>query len=443
MLDMNKEENNIQEDIELRNEEINHIFIKMPNWIFRWGLCLILFIVVLFIAGSIIFKYPDTISASFIITGANPPARIKAKQSGRLTKLYVTDNQNVSENECLAIIENSAKEEDVYYVKSFVEHFLKEDSLCVNLPIKKLELGDLQTIYLSFYQVLVNYQQFKGNNYHNKKIKVLKERILYNMNYHDDLQKQLSAKSEQFLLKKKQFRRDSSLCYSKGVISEFNMEDTKVDYLNARLNLLATNTDIDNLKISMTEMQGSLIDVENDFIEKENSYVEQIKSKALELLAEIQTWEMNYVLKSPIVGTVSFNNYWSEHQNVIVGEDVFNIVPANNSQPIAKAFLPITRSGKVEVNQRVNLHCENFPDNEFGVIRGYVKNISLLPSVSDNITVYVVEISLPDRLMTSYKKELPYYPEMKGKAEIVTKDLSLFQRIMLPFRKILVENITD
>lgn len=440
---MNKEETNIQEDIELRNEEINHIFIKTPNWIFRWGLCLILFIVVLFIAGSIIFKYPDTISASFIITGENPPARIKAKQSGRLTKLYVTDNQNVSENECLAIIENSAKEEDVYYVKSFVEHFLKEDSLCCNLPIKKLELGDLQTIYLSFYQVLVNYQQFKRNNYHSKKIKVLKERILYNMNYHDDLQKQLSAKSEQFLLKMKQFRRDSTLCYSKGVISEFNMEDTKVDYLNARLNLLATNTDIDNLKISMTEMQGSLIDVENDFIEKEDSFLEQIKNQALELLAEIQAWEMNYVLKSPVDGIVSFNNYWSEHQNVIVGEDVFNIMPADNSQPIAKAFLPITRSGKVKVNQRVNLHCENFPDNEFGVIRGLVKNISLLPSVSDDITVYVVEISLPNRLMTSYKKELPYYPEMKGKAEIVTKDLSLFQRIMLPFRKILVENIID
>ena len=192
----------------------------------------------------------------------------------------------------------------------------------------------------------------------------------------------------------------------------------------------------------MTEIQGLLIDMENDFIEKENTYLEQIKNQALELSAEIQTWEMNYVLKSPVCGKVSFSNYWSENQNVITGEDVFNIIPVNNS-PIVKAFLPMTRSGKVKVNQKVNLHCENFPDNEFGIIKGIVENISLLPSVSDNTTAYVVEISLPDGLMTSYKKELPYYPEMRGKAEIVAEDLSLFQRIMLPLRKIIIENISN
>lgn len=440
---MERDKDDMQEDIELRDDEINHIFIKTPGWILNWGLYLILFIVLLFIVGTIVFKYPDTISASFIITGANPPARIKAKQTGRLTKLYVVDNQNVSENDFLAVIENPAKEEDVYYVKSFVTDFLKKDTLSLTLPIKELELGDLQTVYLSFYQALCSYQQFKKNNYHSKKIKVLKDRITHNVSYHNDLLSQLSAKSEQFLLKKKQFKRDSTLYYSKKVISEFDMEDTKVDYLNARLNLLTTNTDIDNLKISMTEMQGTLIDVENDFIEKENLYIEQIKNQALELSAEIQSWEMNYVLKSPIDGKVSFNNYWSEHQNVIVGEDVFNIIPANNKQPVAKAFLPITRSGKVKVNQKVNLHCENFPDNEFGIIKGIVKNISLLPSVSENTTAYVVEITLPNGLVTSYKKELPYYPEMKGKAEIITEDLSLFQRIMFPLRKILVENLRN
>ena len=440
---MNKDKDYLQEDIELRDDEINHIFIKTPGWILNWGLYLILFIVLLFIAGTIVFKYPDTITASFIITGANPPARIRAKQSGRIKKLYVVDNQNVSENDFLAVIENSAREEDIYYVNSFVTDFLKKDTLSLTLPKKELELGDLQTIYLSFYQALYNYQQFKKNNYHSRKIRILKDRISYNGNYYNDLAKQMTTKSEQYLLKKKQFKRDSTLYYSKGVISEFDMEDTKVDYLNARLNLLATHTDIDNLKISMTEMQGSLIDVENDFIEKENLYTEQIKNQALELSAEIQSWEMNYVLKSPINGKVSFNNYWSEHQNVITGEDVFNIIPDNNKQPMAKAFLPITRSGKVKVEQKVNLHCENFPDNEFGVIKGVVKNISLLPSVSENTSAYVVEISLSNGLITSYNKELPYYPEMKGKAEIVTDDLSLFQRIMFPLRKIFVENISN
>lgn len=437
---MNKEES-ISENMELRDEDFSHIFIKTPNWILRWGLYLILFIVILFIVGSMIFKYPDTITAPFTLTGTIPPARIKAKKSGLLTKLYVTDNQVVSKDDYLAIIENPAKEEDIYYVKSFVTRFLENDTACLDLPVNKLELGDLQTAYLSFYQALYSCEQFKKNNYHRKKIKVLKDRISFNTRYYNDLLKQQSARREQFHLKRKQYERDSTLYYFKGVISEFNMEDTNIDYLNARLNLLTASIDIDNNKISMTEIQSSLIDMENDFIEKENHYMEQIKNQALELLVEIQSWEMNYVLKSPINGKVSFNNYWSEHQNIIAGEDIFNIIPTNNNQPMAKAFLPITRSGKVKINQKVNLHCENFPDNEFGIIKGVVRNISLLPSVSENTSSYVVEIELPNGLKTSYKKELPYFPEMKGRAEIVTEDLSLLQRIMMPLKKILVENI--
>ena len=438
---MSRDEN-IPENMELRDEDFTHIFIKTPNWILRWGLYLILFVVVLFITGSIIFKYPDTISAPFTLTGATPPARIKAKKSGLLTKLYVSDNQNVTKEDYLAIIENPAKEEDIYYIKSFISGFSEKDSIYPDLPIKNLNLGDLQTTYLSFYQTLYNYRQFKKNNYHKQKIKVLKDRISFNMNYYNDLMKQLSVRDKQYHLKKKQYERDSTLYYAKEVISEFNMEDTNIDYLNARLNLLTANTDIDNVRISMTEMQGSLIDLMNDYIEKENYYVEQIKSQALELLAEIQSWEMNYVLKSPINGKVSFNNYWAEHQNVIAGEEIFNIIPANNNnQPIAKAFLPITRSGKVKINQKVNLYCDNFPNNEFGVLKGVVKNISLLPSISENTSSYVVEIALPDGLKTSYKKELPYYLEMRGRAEIITEDMSLFQRIMLPLKKILIENI--
>jgi HlyD family secretion protein len=42
--------------------------------------------------------------------------------------------------------------------------------------------------------------------------------------------------------------------------------------------------------------------------------------------------------------------------------------------------------------------------------------------------------------LTTYKKELPYLPNMQGQADIITDDISLLERFILPVKKILSEN---
>jgi len=49
---------------------------------------------------------------------------------------------------------------------------------------------------------------------------------------------------------------------------------------------------------------------------------------------------------------------------------------------------------------------------------------------------YSVEISLADHLITTYKKELPWLPNMQGQADIITEDISLLERLVLPVKKI-------
>ena len=70
-----------------------------------------------------------------------------------------------------------------------------------------------------------------------------------------------------------------------------------------------------------------------------------------------------------------------------------------------------------------------------------IKNISLVPSEIEKKKIYIVEILLPKGLITSYNKELPYLLEMEGKAEIITDDLSLLERFLLPIKKVLKENL--
>ena len=51
------------------------------------------------------------------------------------------------------------------------------------------------------------------------------------------------------------------------------------------------------------------------------------------------------------------------------------------------------------------------------------------------------EVILPDRLTTTYKKELPYLPHMQGRADIITEDISLLERFFLPMKRILSESL--
>jgi HlyD family secretion protein len=145
---------------------------------------------------------------------------------------------------------------------------------------------------------------------------------------------------------------------------------------------------------------------------------------------------MNYVLISPIAGNITFTKFWAKNQNVGGGETVFTIVPIEEPELIGKANMPIARSGKVRQGQKVNIRFENFPDAEFGMVRGIVKNISLIPTQVDNAYFYTVEIVFPQELSTTYGKTLPFLPNMKGRADIVTDDITVLQRFIMPLRQI-------
>lgn len=99
--------------------------------------------------------------------------------------------------------------------------------------------------------------------------------------------------------------------------------------------------------------------------------------------------------------------------------------PKEKSSYIAKLKTPAQNSGKIKIGQRVNVKLENYPDTEFGVLNGKIKNMSLIP---DKEGFYLIDVKLPKRLITSYNKEINFKQEMRGSAEIITEDLRLIER---------------
>jgi hypothetical protein len=52
----------------------------------------------------------------------------------------------------------------------------------------------------------------------------------------------------------------------------------------------------------------------------------------------------------------------------------------------------------------------------------------------------MINVTLPEGLQTSYKKQIVFQQEMSGTADIITEDLRLIERLLYQFKDILNDN---
>ena len=432
-----------RQEIELRSEEFNEVLSTVPAWIIRWGITMTACVVLMLLVGSAVFKYPDIISSTVTLTGTTPVSAVVARSSGKLQELYVENNQKVKANALLAVIENPAKTEDIIRLKELLQQAESNLDTIALVPSGQLQLGSLQSLYSSFYLSMSEYRQFRELAYHLKKVDLVKVRIVKNEVYYTNMLKQKELSVAQAKIAHQQYARDSLLGV-KGLVSKEAVEESYSRYLQSSLSAENMDRSLENLQIQLAQMKESLYDTEYQYLDQRNKLETQLRSLINQLRAEIDAWEINYALITPVDGEITLTQYWTNNQNVTAGNIVFNIVPTNQGEIIGKALLPTERSGKVRKGQKVNIRFSNYPDKEFGIVKGTVKNISLIPVVDgQNVKSYMVDIQLPNGLRTSYDKELPFLPEIEWQADIITEDISLLERFLMPIRKVITEGIKE
>ena len=419
---------------ELRSEEVQDILSKVPNWMIRWGTVLIFSIIVLMFVVSWFLKYPDIVRTEVVITTNIPPEKMIAKASGRIQDILISDKSNVKANTPLAVIENSSNYEDIFKLKRELEAFQKRDF--VNFPFaqfKNAQFGDIESAFASFQKDYLanslnkNLTPYKVESSAQKSENVqIKERLSL-------LIQQKSINEQELQLQRSDLARYTKL-HDKGVVSDQEFESKKMNFLQAEKNYK-------NLLTSISQLQSSLIDnakaIKGNEINdvKETVNLDRSLSQSFyQLKKAIKDWELNYVLQSGIDGQVTFTKVWIKNQTVTSGEEVFSVVPSTGKGYIGKLKAPSQNSGKIKVGQKVNVRLLNYPDREFGILKGKVQNIALVPDKDGNIAIDVV---LPEGMKTSYKKTVPFQQEMRGSAEIITEDLRLLERVLYQFRDML------
>lgn len=425
------------ERIELRSSEVQEILSRPPKWIVRWGISIVFFVVVVIIGGSSFFKYPDIVSSTIVLTTENPPAPIIAKATGKIQNLFVVDNQFVTEDQVLGVIENPADYKDVESLRNWLAGVSKDliNKKELKTLNKELILGDMQTVYANFTKNIDEYNRILKLDYHDKKINLFKKELKKYQEYLGNLNAQKLLLNEECNLSKKQYGRDSSL-HSQGLISDADFEKSQSQLISKKYNYSQTKSSITSAELQVENLHQSILEQELQKEQQLSNQLLQIEESMENVQSVIDRWFYQYVLIASTNGNVTFNRFWNENQAVKAGETVLTIIPEDEGEIIGKVQLDFNGAGKVKQGQLANIQFANYPYMEFGMVRGEVMSISLAP---DN-DFYTAQIKLQNGLKTFYGIELDFKQEMKGSAEIITEDLSLLHRIIRPINFILKKN---
>ncbi|SHE43182.1 Multidrug resistance efflux pump [Mariniphaga anaerophila] len=430
--------------IELRSEEVQEILGTPPRWIIRWGITIMLLVVLVLLTGSYFYKYPDIISARVTILSENPPVQIVAKSNGKLDQLFVENNQHVESDEILGVVENTANYKDAYRLLEKLQTI----GLWFNSPVQFNEisfsehysLGQYHPYLSSFESQLRSYQTFLTYNPYNQRIESLQKQVQDYKNYFERSRDQIVVLRQDYELAFNQFYRDSTL-YRQQIMSEVDYEKSKAAMLKQKYSYQNAMTGLANTQITMNNLQQQIQEQEVLKAEAGSQLLATLKERYDNLNNQLKEWEQLYVLKTPIQGRITFTSVWSPNQFINAGDVVFTVVPEKEQTIIGRATVPIAGAGKVEVGQRVNIKLDNYPHIEYGIVSGRVTNISMVPVITDKGAFYTAEISLENSLVTNYNRELPFNQEMQGEAEIVTKDRRLLERLIEPLVSIMRERM--
>ena len=428
-----------QKRFEFRSEPVQEILGSVPSWIIRWGTTLFFTIIIGLLVGSWFFSYPEVVpNLDVEVLTTEPPADVVARSTGKIEDFFIVDKQRVKMGDSIAVIENPATYTDMFFLREELNRFrpILEGNELSSITdfnfINNLRLGDVQDEYAEFMKDYLDLKNFVEIDYYSKKIESLNKQIsAYNLSY-EYMYTEKQTLEEDYLLENQDYQRWESL-YDSSAISQSELDNAKSELLQKQSTFQNARTELATTEIKIRELRSQVLDLELQYEKDKGDLQLAIHKSFNNLNASINRWAQDFLIVAPIDGSATFNKFWTVNQNINEGEKIVSIVPIDSSNIIGKLTMPVYRSGKVRVGQKVNIRFENYPYMEFGMVAGYVEKISIVPA--DN--TYAVDVSFPDGLKTNYQVVLPFTQKMRGKAEIITQDSRLLERIIRPIRSLL------
>jgi HlyD family secretion protein len=405
--------------------EIDDIISKYPSWTLRWGILVIISLVILALSLSWMIKYPEVIQAEVVLSTDSVPTRVVSKSAGQLN-YFVKANQYVSEGTVLGLIKNPARYADIIAI---MNSMLKSDSVIL---YGNFQLGELQRDFVTWRSALKEYNEFVKFDVLNQRINGLRKQLTNYQNLQNANLKTLYLNIEDLKIDSIRYRRDS-LLHVQHVIADADLQVSKVKLISKELEVESSMSKIESGRIQLQQLYNSILDLTLEKDTEKRRLSETLRSSISNFISSVAIWESKYLLVAPIDGNVFFINPFSRNQFINLGEEVFYLASNTiNNKINGRMSVPFINSGKVKDGQTVLIKLYDFPFKEYGMVVGKVEKVS---SISIKNT-YVVEVCLPEGFRSTYKKEITFKNKMAGSGEIVVDNTRLLSRLFYNFRYI-------
>jgi len=187
--------------------------------------------------------------------------------------------------------------------------------------------------------------------------------------------------------------------------------------------------------MKQSEVSRNMLEIERIELEetetREKAFSELITQKNA-LINAVNLWKERYLQYSPVDGELEYLGFWRDNYFIQTGQELFSIIPDKNNM-VGEVMIPSFGAGKVEEGQTANVKINNYPYDEYGLLKGTVKTVSRITNKIETpegtTDAYLVIITFPDGTTTNFGKFLPLDFESKGTAEIITKRRRLLERL--------------
>jgi multidrug efflux pump subunit AcrA (membrane-fusion protein) len=421
------------ENIEIRSEEVQEILGTPPNWLTRWGTIVAMVAVLALGWTGYWIKYPDVVEAQIKVSTVDPPAKLAAKNTAFLAHLLVEEGDTVDRGQLLAVFSTQADYIDVMALSDqlMVVNGESDSSLLAFRPHKDLLLGELQPYLDDFISTQETFRMLRSGSMERLSSRQKRGRIALLEAEIDGYEEAKETIDSQIELDEKLFQNDKKR-YERGEISIDALRRQQNTILALKRERASAESAIKSRQYELDLLNSQLSSLRRDTEIGRETASEDLKASFRQLKNQVQEWERNFMLISPIRGQVVFTDQDLQEQGFVdLGTELMMVLPIGPQDVAGRISLKLKGSGKVKEGQRVVVKFDSYPFHEFGAVTGRVVDKGPVP-INGTIPV---EVAFPQGLRTTKNRTIDVAQEMTGTAEIITEDKRLIERIFLSFQR--------
>lgn len=160
----------------------------------------------------------------------------------------------------------------------------------------------------------------------------------------------------------------------------------------------------------------------------------ELRVLATELLAQIESWEDAFLIRSPIDGTVDYSQQMYSGQYVQRSMQLGYVLPLSTDAYRGEVKISAAEVSKLKIKGRCTVELEKYNAADYGRVVGVVSKIAENPLPDGSYSVY---LKFSKSLSTDVGKTIPSAPILYGTACMEAGDRRLKDLILTPIQHLL------